>query len=1080
MAVGIRTNTDSETLDTSPGGLFTNPDDVTSIDLSTVEGHLNDAVDGARNSKGWAVGNPDDPLTGWSTTNNSKYYSEQASDAATNAASSATNAAASATAALNSANDAAGSAQQASASATSAQNSAAAALASETAAAVSASQAAASATSAAESATNAATSESNAAASAREADSDARAVEADLAEARQLAVEVRQLHQEVASDSEELHLLEIRVRADSEEIARDLARAEEILLQTAADSDAAYESRQIARAFAEGRGTESGLGYGRGQETSGVRTLSSQSVSTNFVNVLFPGSYLATNAEGFITQNITDLLNDTNETIEIYKNYLSQGEFTSADFIANGSIDTAVIRRDNSKWDAAPVAGDIIHVFVTTNGEIADYRSAYFQAARAFYFQGEARRFDSDAQQRDSEITSLVNGANARIDSEKIVRRDADIALQAEIDSDVAALRGDIRTIIDSDIRHIHARINEVVVVGYGLDYIEADSDIIVDSDVIASVRKLDSEIFAARAYTDEEIANLIGASPGIYTTLTRIREALDSDETVLDSLVAYMDSDRMAREQLAADLRADVDSDAAAIRAVGARIDSEQSALRADIDSDATAIRRLDGRIDSEKVVRAAEDTVLNNRIDSEIRNLHRRVSGVVDVGYGLQYNTADSDIFVDSDVISSRRYVDSEIAAIRATLDSEGGAAGSFRSLNDTPNSYQGQANNYPRVNADSDALVFFDPFPVNQTNNRLTTLNGMRIRTIGSNYIEFVSFAPSVSVNAITLNWDQAVSGFGVAFQNNDDFPDEFIQRVNTFNVGSTAIPATGFSTSNSHVSSGTLSSSATFLSNQAWDGSSDTFAMTSTVQSNLSNNFTATGANLIWRGWSASGSTDIGNQLFDTVDTSYVARLTINNTSDITNNVSNATFTPADSGSGSAAQSAATTGTTTSVTFSGLNILSNTRVRGTITGTATKPDTVIQDGLDSDYAFSHGWDNTPNTQHRVWFIVGTAAPNFGNPGNGGYTNPAGTVQRNDNTTSMARGRNEYGAGQTGVNLYVVGRGTINSISETTNPAFPITQTVPTPTTITLGHTGNTYSYNVYQIPLANNAGNFYTIT
>ena len=174
------------------------------------------------------------------------------------------------------------------------------------------------------------------------------------------------------------------------------------------------------------------------------------------------------------------------------------------------------------------------------------------------------------------------------------------------------------------------------------------------------------------------------------------------------------------------------------------------------------------------------------------------------------------------------------------------------------------------------------------------------------------------------------------------------------------------------------------------------------------------------------------------------------------------------------------SVATTGTTTSATFSGLNILSNTTVSGTITGVSTKPSNVIQSGIDNTYNFSEPWSGTPNTQHRVWFIVASNTPTFAAPSNTGYTNPAGTVARNDNTTSMARGRNEYGAGQTGVNLYVIGRGTINSISETTNPAFPITQTVPTPTTLTLGHTGNTYSYNVYQIPLADNAGNFYTIT
>ena len=38
-----------------------------------------------RNSRGWAVGSTTEPLSGWSSTNNSKYYSEQASNSETEA-----------------------------------------------------------------------------------------------------------------------------------------------------------------------------------------------------------------------------------------------------------------------------------------------------------------------------------------------------------------------------------------------------------------------------------------------------------------------------------------------------------------------------------------------------------------------------------------------------------------------------------------------------------------------------------------------------------------------------------------------------------------------------------------------------------------------------------------------------------------------------------------------------------------------------------------------------------------------------------------------------------------------------------
>ena len=293
------------TNESSPGGFFGTGDTNVSVARSSTA-NAQEADEAARNARGWAVGDSDGSLTGWSATNNAKYYSGEASTDATAAAGSASAAAGSASAAVSSASAAAGSASAADTDARMAAASAAAAArdSEEIAAAASradtdarnaeryaseadtdARNAATSETNARNSATAAANSATSAANSAMSADSDLTAIRAvesridtdvmaidsDLttirrldSELRVLDSEVRAIQMEIDSDFTVIRRLHGEVDSDARAagIARDQAQeaantavdadnaAARSAAAAAADSDAAYASRVAAAASA--------------------------------------------------------------------------------------------------------------------------------------------------------------------------------------------------------------------------------------------------------------------------------------------------------------------------------------------------------------------------------------------------------------------------------------------------------------------------------------------------------------------------------------------------------------------------------------------------------------------------------------------------------------------------------------------------------------------------------------------------------------------------------------------------------------------------------------------------------------
>ena len=1029
MAVGIKTNTDSETLDISPGGLFTHPDQVTSIDLTSVEGHLDDAIEAARAAKGWAVGDDSLPLTGYTDTNNARSYANQASSSANDAASAASNAANSviqANAARDAAQVAEGNARSA---ATRAETAATRAETAETNAETAQGLAEAARDRAISADSDAQEARRQAQAAAIETDSDARKTDSDVRTILPIVQEVRDLREAVRQDSEEIAALRVEIDSDARAIDSDVRAAETLLAEI--DSEA-----QVAEAYAVGTGPLAGEGQSRDSD-EGEAILTSADFfgvgSTNFVEITFPQipgvtygtSSIAVNGG---TRNVLQVQEAfaNNREVRVYLNYIDQGAKVASQF--DGGINTTYNAINVNQFTTPPAAGDRVHVFITEQGHVPNYMSAWWQAQRAEWFSDEARRFDSDAQQRDSEITSLVNGANARIDSEKIVRRDADIALQAEIDSDVAALRGDIRTIIDSDIRHIHARINEVVVVGYGLDYIEADSDIIVDSDIIAS-----------RRYVNSEIADLIGASPGIYTTLTRIREALDSDETVLDSLVAYMDSDRVAREELADRLQANFDSDVREITRLGARIDSDNTALRADVDSDAQEIREL-GLRDSELQVaidnRKTRDTELQTAIDQLRTDL-----------------TSD----IDSDEFAIDR-IDSELGTIRSRLDSESGTATSFRGLTDTPNSYSGDAGEFPRVTAAENGLEFFNPFPV--TNNRLTSLNGLRIRRFDADAIVFATFEPqnlTLRASPSSLAWDTPVTGFTFSGDNDSLVPETFLTRITNYQVGGNARTiATDY---NSFANSRTWTDGTGYIDSDTWtNNAAVSFPVSGTFRNSDSEDQANRSITVTWpaASWSVSGSW--GNLRFDETVASVTIRATHTGS---TSNVSSVTLngvTPT------------LNGNTYSADSDGPFYFDTPAFTAPVSGTFTKPATVNNNSsrassVNGSGSIDHG------TIYFPTFLTTTAA--LQGLDASGYDGADSRSERDSSTTAWRSRRYEL------VNPsltdsqthYIWAPSTASSFTDPDSLGAPIAGVVHTQQTI--GHTDHTTTYQRYAFTVAANS-------
>ena len=195
------------TYESSPGGFFDGgADPQTSASAAS---SASDAENYAEQARGWAVGPTTEPLTGWSATNNSKYYSEQAAISDRNAAASASAAAADAARAETAAERAEGFDSDAAISAADARRFRDQADSDARAAATSAANAATSAANAASSAAAAANSASDASQSARDAarfDSEARAwaeqAEAFRDQAGQYRDEARGYAMAAAQDSE--------------------------------------------------------------------------------------------------------------------------------------------------------------------------------------------------------------------------------------------------------------------------------------------------------------------------------------------------------------------------------------------------------------------------------------------------------------------------------------------------------------------------------------------------------------------------------------------------------------------------------------------------------------------------------------------------------------------------------------------------------------------------------------------------------------------------------------------------------------------------------------------------------------
>ena len=121
-------------------------------------------------------------------------------------------------------------------------------------------------------------------------------------------------------------------------------------------------------------------------------------------------------------------------------------------------------------------------------------------------------------------------------------------------------------------------------------------------------------------------------------------------------------------------------------------------------------------------------------------------------------------------------------------AISDSEGADLTNFIQEGDTPDSYDSEAGNFVRVNAAENAVEFFGPFPTNENADGepvLTVLNGMRIRRFEDDGIVFATFVfndPNWSFDpSVPIPWDARLDEVTFSTQNNDDFREEFINRL-----------------------------------------------------------------------------------------------------------------------------------------------------------------------------------------------------------------------------------------------------------------------------------------------------------
>ena len=236
-------------------------------------------------------------------------------------------------------------------------------------------------------------------------------------------------------------------------------------------------------------------------------------------------------------------------------------------------------------------------------------------------------------------------------------------------------------------------------------------------------------------------------------------------------------------------------------------------------------------------------------------------------------------------------------------AISDTEGADVTNFIQEGDTPDSYDSEAGNFVRVNAAENAVEFFDPFPSNENADGepvLTVLNGMRIRRFEDDSIvsaTFVfndanwSFDPS-----IPLPWDARLDEVTFSTQNNDDFQEEFINRL-VMNVSdeSSTILDESFNSYTLNVTeiadSGDLASATQDIRTGQYDGSAGGTRTITVVATTNNLNTMTYDTEYSWGpgGFTGTSLTNFTTLRFDQIERSYTITSRIHPTNDINTNI-----------------------------------------------------------------------------------------------------------------------------------------------------------------------------------------------
>ena len=369
-------------------------------------------------------------------------------------------------------------------------------------------------------------------------------------------------------------------------------------------------------------------------------------------------------------------------------------------------------------------------------------------------------------------------------------------------------------------------------------------------------------------------------------------------------------------------------------------------------------------------------------------------------------------------------------------------------------------------------------------------------MRIRRFEDDGIVFAvfvfndanwSFDPIVSNADDDFNvipWDARLDEVTFSTQNNDDFQEEFINRlVMTVSDDSSTILDESFNGYALNVSetadSGDLNGATQDIRTGQYMGEAGGTRTITVVATTNNLNTMTYDTEYSWGpgGFTGVSVTNFTTLRFDQIERSYTITSRIHPTADINNNIDSETATTNDAASGAFSSAGITNSNGTIANFIGAEIYHDTQYSGTTTATFTRPMDLVPNMNDTERMLvdDDDWSFNPAIRYRTWVFVGDteafAESDLGTLDDDGYA--LDSTRDNDSGTGNWTGRSyqfDNSAGAGSVLGFIVAPSSIDIDTRFTDPdSLDAAIAGITITPVMLGHADHQVQYYVYTFTL-----------